>query len=67
MIISSMFESSALILTVITIGKYLEGTEQFKKFYLGKAKKTILTMQERIFPTDQLFRTTHCTYLEPKN
>jgi Cu+-exporting ATPase len=40
--VTHMLESTALILTVISIGKYLE----------GKAKRTILKMQEKIFPAD---------------
>lgn len=55
--VTHMFESTALILTVISIGKYFE----------GKAKQTILKMQEKIFPAEQLLKTTHYNYLEPKN
>jgi Cu+-exporting ATPase len=63
--ITHMYESTALILTVITIGKFFEGFLFI--FNIGRAKKTILTMQQRIFPSDQLLRTTHYTYIEPKN
>jgi hypothetical protein len=42
----SLYESTALILTVITIGKFFEGISNlnYNIMILGKAKNTILTM-----------------------
>jgi hypothetical protein len=44
--IMSLYESTALILTVITIGKFFEGISNlnYNIMILGKAKNTILTM-----------------------
>ncbi|CAD8121000.1 unnamed protein product [Paramecium sonneborni] len=50
-------ESAGLILTVITIGKYFE----------GKAKQTILDMQNQIFPQDQLLKTPNVLKVQVKN
>ncbi|CAD8196301.1 unnamed protein product [Paramecium octaurelia] len=50
-------ESAGLILTVITIGKYFE----------GKAKQTIMEMQNQIFPQDQLLKTPTVMKVQVKN
>ncbi|CAD8173001.1 unnamed protein product [Paramecium pentaurelia] len=50
-------ESAGLILTVITIGKYFE----------GKAKQTIMDMQNQIFPQEQLLKTPIVTRVQVKN
>jgi Cu+-exporting ATPase len=52
-----MFESAALILTIVILGKYLE----------GKAKSTIVKMTQKMFPEDDLAKNKYVTYLEPKN
>lgn len=57
MTIDSMLETSALILAIITVGKYLE----------NKAKLSILQMTEQMFPQDEFLQFTRVTYIEPKN
>ncbi|KAM3127424.1 hypothetical protein pb186bvf_020457 [Paramecium bursaria] len=52
--IINYFESAGLILTVVTVGKYLE----------GKAKERIIRMQEQIFPEQQLLKTTYVSLIK---
>jgi len=52
-----MFESTSLILTIVVLGKYLE----------GKAKSTILQMTEKMFPENEMIKNKNATYIEPKN
>lgn len=57
LMIVEMLETTALILSIITIGKYLE----------DKAKFRILKMTEELFPENQLLQTLELEYIEPKN
>lgn len=52
-----MFVTSALIVAIVTIGKYLE----------GQAKRSIMKMTEEIFPEDEMIKNCKTKYVELKN
>jgi len=57
LMIVEMFETTSLILAIITIGKFLE----------DKAKLHIVKMTDEIFPENTLLTNTKLEYIEPKN
>ncbi|KAL4490313.1 hypothetical protein ABPG72_004352 [Tetrahymena utriculariae] len=52
-----MLETAALILSIVTIGKYLE----------GQSKRSIIQMTEKLFPEEQLLANLNTKYIELKN